>query len=91
MTIKRIIFSFPPIEIFLFDTKNLSLSLSLSRSWFILQKEKEKNARHRSSIIKHDSYCSFFRTLVHVDDRAYFIVGTGAISYKLNVTRPFLW
>lgn len=62
MTIKRIIFSSPPIEIFLFDTKNLSLSLSLSRSWFILQKEKEKNARHRSSIIKHDSYCSFFRS-----------------------------
>lgn len=90
MTIKRIIFSFPPIEIFLFETKNLSLSLSLEADSFF-KKKRKKNARHRSSIIKHDSYCSFFRTLVHVDDRAYFIVGTGAISYKLNVTRPFLW
>lgn len=61
MTIKRIIFSFPPIEIFLFETKNLSLSLSLEADSFF-KKKRKKNARHRSSIIKHDSYCSFFRS-----------------------------
>lgn len=61
MTIKRIIFSPPSIEIFLFETKNLSLSLSLEADSFF-KKKRKKNARHRSSIIKHDSYCSFFRS-----------------------------
>lgn len=41
MTIKRIIFSFPPIEIFLFETKNLSLSLSLEADSFFKKKRKK--------------------------------------------------